>query len=41
MNCFILLAHRQMLLANRFISGHEVAKILKHYEKLVGMDRWD
>lgn len=30
-----------MLLANRFLSGAEVAKILKHYEGLVGMEFWD
>lgn len=29
-----------MLLANRFISGSEVAEVLKHYESLTGMDSW-
>ncbi|RDB30322.1 hypothetical protein Hypma_007240 [Hypsizygus marmoreus] len=29
-----------MLLANRFINGNEVARILKHYEGLTGMDSW-
>lgn len=29
-----------MLLANRFLSGHEVAEILQHYESLTGMATW-
>jgi len=31
---------RKMLLANRFLSGHEVAEVLKHYESLTGMATW-
>lgn len=31
---------RKMLLANRFLSGHEVAEILQHYESLTGMATW-
>lgn len=30
----------KMLLANRFLTGGEVAKVLKHYEKHTGMEYW-
>ncbi|KIY43504.1 hypothetical protein FISHEDRAFT_53376 [Fistulina hepatica ATCC 64428] len=33
---FLLLA----LLANRFLTGHDVAVVLKYYESLTGMDYW-
>lgn len=30
----------KMLLANRFLTGADVADVLKHYEGLTGMDSW-
>ena len=30
----------QMLLSNRFLTGHNVAQVLVHYEDLVGMAFW-
>jgi hypothetical protein len=30
----------KMLLANRFLTGGEVAKVLKHYERHTGMEFW-
>ena len=30
----------QMLLSNRFLTGHDVAQVLVHYEDLVGMAFW-
>ena len=30
----------QMLLSNRFLTGHDVAQVLLHYEDLVGMAFW-
>ncbi|TFK70788.1 hypothetical protein BDN72DRAFT_765948 [Pluteus cervinus] len=29
-----------MLLGNRFLTGNDVAELLKHYEKQTKMDRW-
>lgn len=30
----------QILLANNFLSGHDVAQVLLYYENLTGMDNW-
>lgn len=30
----------QLLLAERFITAHEVANVLRHYESLTGMEFW-
>jgi hypothetical protein len=30
----------QMLLSNRFLTGHDIAQVLVHYEDLVGMAFW-
>lgn len=30
----------QMLLSNHFLTGHDVAQVLVHYENLVGMAFW-
>lgn len=35
-----ILINFKMLLANRFLTGSEVAKVLKHYEKHTGMEYW-
>jgi hypothetical protein len=30
----------KILLANRFLDGRDMAKVLRHYEELTGMDNW-
>jgi hypothetical protein len=42
-HCFKLikiLNHCKMFVVNRFLTGSEVARILKHYESLTNMDSW-
>lgn len=29
-----------MLLANRFLTGANIANVMKHYEGLIGMESW-
>ena len=36
----IFIIYSQMLLSNRFLTGHDVAQVLLHYEDLVGMAFW-
>lgn len=36
----LFLLDDKILLANRFLDGRDMAKVLRHYEELTGMDNW-